>query len=102
MGRVTRAFVGLLLVVAPLAAACESQTRAQRPATATVGDADQPTAIASSNCHADHLGGAFHITLADGSVAHSACVGFGMERIVLALFAAHGTDLGSWPAGVRD
>ena len=68
---------------------------------ATVGDADIPTAITSCNCHQDHLGAAFDIALADGSVAHSACVGFGMERIVLALFSAHGTDLGSWPDKVR-
>ena len=28
--------------------------------------------------------------MANGEVANSACVGFGLERIVLALFAAHG------------
>ena len=32
--------------------------------------------------------------------AHSACVGFGLERIVLALFAAHGLDAGRWPHDV--
>ena len=69
---------------------------------ATVGDPDVPTAIASCNCHQDHLGAAFGLELADGSVAHSACIGFGMERVVLALFSAHGTDLGAWPADVRD
>jgi seryl-tRNA synthetase len=68
---------------------------------ATVGDAEQPTAIASCNCHQDHLGGAFGVHTADGEVAHSACVGFGMERITLALFSAHGTELDGWPAAVR-
>ena len=68
---------------------------------ATVGDAEHPTAIASCNCHQDHLGAAFGIDQTDGTVAHSACVGFGMERIVLALFAAHGTDLAGWPTDVR-
>jgi len=68
---------------------------------ATVGDAEQPTAIASCNCHQDHLGAAFEISQADGEVAHSACVGFGMERITLALFSAHGTDTSTWPAAVR-
>lgn len=68
---------------------------------ATVGDAEQPTAIASCNCHQDHLGAAFGVETADGAVAHSACVGFGMERITLALFSAHGTDLAGWPTKVR-
>lgn len=68
---------------------------------ATVGDAEVPTAIASCNCHQDHLGGAFGIELDDGTVAHSACIGFGMERVVLALFSAHGTNTQAWPASVR-
>ena len=38
---------------------------------------------------------------ADGRFAHSACIGFGLERIALALFAAHGFDPASWPAAVR-
>jgi hypothetical protein len=44
----------------------------------------------------------FEVFTADGAVAHSACIGFGMERIVLALFAAHGTDTDRWPARVRE
>ncbi|MEY2406368.1 MAG: hypothetical protein QOG39_1284, partial [Acidimicrobiaceae bacterium] len=36
-----------------------------------------------------------------GEVAHTACIGFGLERIALALIKTHGTDLASWPAGVR-
>lgn len=69
---------------------------------ATVGDADHPTAITSCNCHLDHLGGAFGISLDDGEPAHSACVGFGMERIALALFSAHGTELSAWPLKVKE
>lgn len=68
---------------------------------ATVANADKPTAIVSCNCHQDHLTVPFQINTADGGVAHSACVGFGMERIVLALFAKHGTNLASWPEPVR-
>ena len=67
---------------------------------ATIANADKPTAIVSCNCHQDHLTVPFGISTADGGVAHSACVGFGMERIVLALFAAHGMTLGSWPVDV--
>jgi seryl-tRNA synthetase len=59
------------------------------------------TAVASSNCHLDHFGHSFGINTADRQVAHSACVGFGIERIVLALFANHGLDPAAWPAGTR-
>jgi hypothetical protein len=34
-------------------------------------------------------------------LAHSACIGFGLDRITLALFATHGTDVEAWPEGVR-
>lgn len=60
-----------------------------------------PAALASFNHHAEHFGLAFGLQLADGSVAHSACVGFGHERIVLALLTAHGFDPAEWPAEVR-
>ncbi len=68
---------------------------------ATIANNDTPTAILSCNCHRDHLTAPFDIQAADGSIAHPAWVGFGMERIALALFSAHGTDTGSWPAAVR-
>jgi seryl-tRNA synthetase len=61
----------------------------------------EPTALASFNYHQDHFASAYGIELADGSVAHTACLGFGLERIALALLRAHGFDLGAWPAGVR-
>ena len=68
---------------------------------ATVANADNQTAIVSCNCHRDHLTVPFEIYTADGEVAHSACVGFGMERIVLSLFARHGSSLAGWPEPVR-
>lgn len=68
---------------------------------ATVANAGAPTAIASCNYHQGHLTTAFGVTDHDGGTAHSACVGFGMERITLALFAEHGTATGRWPADVR-
>ncbi|MDA8296790.1 MAG: amino acid--[acyl-carrier-protein] ligase [Actinomycetota bacterium] len=67
---------------------------------APICSADQPTAITSANCHLDHFGTAFGLRLGD-EVAHSACVGFGLERIALALLAAHGLEFSSWPASVR-
>jgi seryl-tRNA synthetase len=62
---------------------------------------DEPTAIASANCHRDHFGATFGITTPDGNTAHTACVGFGMERITLALFHLHGLDIALWPPEVR-
>lgn len=64
--------------------------------------AETPTAIASFNQHQSHFALAHGITLPDGSPAHTACLGFGLERIVLALLSTHGLDPRSWPDGVRD
>ena len=64
--------------------------------------AEKPTAIGSCNYHLDHFGVAFDIRTADGEVAHSACVGFGLERVALALFKTHGFELSGWPGEVRD
>ncbi len=60
-----------------------------------------PTAVSSFNLHHEHFGSAFGIRQQDGSVAHSACVGFGLERITLALFRTHGLDVRDWPEDVR-
>jgi seryl-tRNA synthetase len=62
---------------------------------------DRPTACASCNYHQDTFGRAFEIRNARGSLAHSACVGFGLERIVLALFRHHGFIVNGWPTPVR-
>jgi seryl-tRNA synthetase len=63
---------------------------------------DEPTAIASCNYHLDSFGTKFGIKTPDGETAHSSCVGFGLERVTLALFKTHGLNLASWPAGVLD
>ena len=42
----------------------------------------------------------FGISAAGGTQAHSACTAFGLERIVLALFAEHGLDPDRWPHAV--
>lgn len=62
---------------------------------------DRPGAVASCNYHQDHFGQPFGIRTADGRTAHSACVGFGVERITLALMLAHGLDTARWPGPVR-
>ena len=56
-----------------------------------------PGAISSSNYHEDHFGHAFDIRDADGSTAHTACIGFGLERITLAVLLKHGLDETAWP-----
>jgi seryl-tRNA synthetase len=66
-----------------------------------VNSVEKPTACLSFNYHQDHFGTTWGIDQADGSVAHTACVGFGLERITLALLRHHGLDLDAWPASVR-
>jgi seryl-tRNA synthetase len=61
----------------------------------------EPTAVASFNYHQDHFATTYGIETATGEVAHTACLGFGHERIVLALLRTHGLDPGSWPADAR-
>ena len=67
---------------------------------AEVADAARPTALVSCNYHQSHFGEAFGIQTADGAPAHTACVGFGLERITLALYRAHGLDTDMWPSSV--
>ncbi|NTJ62977.1 amino acid--[acyl-carrier-protein] ligase [Agrobacterium rhizogenes] len=60
-----------------------------------------PTACMSFNYHQDAFGTKWGLNFADGSVVHTACVGFGLERIALALFHTHGLDVEEWPESVR-
>ncbi|MCX4778467.1 hypothetical protein [Streptomyces sp. NBC_01264] len=57
--------------------------------------------IASANWHKEHFGETFGFTLPDGSFGHSACLAFGLDRILIALRHRHGDDLASWPPAVR-
>ena len=41
---------------------------------------EKPTALVSCNYHEDHFGHVFDIKLTTGGPAHTACVGFGLER----------------------
>jgi seryl-tRNA synthetase len=60
----------------------------------------EPTALASFNYHQDHFADAYGLQAGEGG-AHTACLGFGLERIALALFRTHGLAAGAWPADVR-
>ena len=63
---------------------------------------NKPTACISFNYHQDHFGANWGIRNEAGETAHTACVGFGMERCALALFKTHGLDIDLWPHSVRD
>jgi seryl-tRNA synthetase len=62
---------------------------------------DKPTAVASFNWHQDHFSSKFGIRNSDETLAQTACMGFGLERVALALVKAHGFDPKSWPQAVR-
>jgi seryl-tRNA synthetase len=66
-----------------------------------VARADSPTALVSFNCHEDHFAHAWDLRTADGAYAHTACIGYGLERVAIGLFRHHGFDLARWPATVR-
>jgi seryl-tRNA synthetase len=63
--------------------------------------AENPTAVCSFNFHQEHFGHTFDIKTSDQMTANSACLGFGLERIVMALFKTHGFDVSGWPREVR-
>ena len=67
-----------------------------------VRSAEEPTACMSFNYHKDHFGEVWGLHMADGQLAHTCCVAFGMDRLAVALFATHGVDVDAWPAGVRE
>ena len=62
---------------------------------------EKPTACCSFNFHEGHFGDVFDIRTLDGNVANTACLGFGLERCVMALFQEHGFDPVAWPSEVR-
>jgi len=62
---------------------------------------EHPTALCSFNLHQAYFGMAFDIRSHDGKLANSACVGFGLERIVMALFRIHGFTIAAWPSTLR-
>jgi seryl-tRNA synthetase len=66
-----------------------------------VASEENPTAVMSFNYHQDHFGDVFGIRTSAGRVAHTACIAFGIERIALALFKAHGFSTAQWAPHVR-
>lgn len=58
-------------------------------------------ACLSFNLHGEFFTQRWGITLLDGGVAESACVGVGLERLALALVERHGDRLDLWPPDVH-
>jgi seryl-tRNA synthetase len=63
---------------------------------------EHPTAVCSFNYHQDHFGKIFDIKTHEGQLAQTACLGFGLERCVMALFKTHGMVPAEWPKAVRE
>ncbi len=66
-----------------------------------IADPARPSAVGSCNAHLQHFAEAYGLRLADGSTAFTGCAGFGLERLALALFRAHGCVTAAWPAALR-
>jgi seryl-tRNA synthetase len=60
-----------------------------------------PTACMSFNYHREHFGNVWNMRDERGEPAHTSCVAFGIDRLVVAMFANHSVDLGAWPAATR-
>jgi hypothetical protein len=63
--------------------------------------APRSVAVGSVNLHGAFFGERFAISNGQGEPAHSACVGFGLERWVLALFTQYGFEAENWPESLR-
>jgi seryl-tRNA synthetase len=63
--------------------------------------APRTIACGSFNLHENFFGKTFNITTADGQPAFTGCVGWGLERWVLACFTQHGYDPARWPESIR-
>lgn len=59
----------------------------------------RPISILSSNLHGPTFSKAFSITQA-GRPINTGCIGFGLERMALAILAQHGSDESRWPAAL--
>jgi seryl-tRNA synthetase len=61
----------------------------------------RPTACMSFNYHREHFGQVWGLQDSWGDAAHTGCVAFGMDRLVVALFANHGLKFERWPISAR-
>jgi seryl-tRNA synthetase len=61
----------------------------------------KPTACMSFNYHQAHFGEVWGLYDERHEHVHTSCVAFGMDRLAVAMFANHGTELARWPALAR-
>ena len=66
---------------------------------ATIPFLGKRIAIGSINLHLDTFSSSLDIKQGCDFV-HSGCVGIGYERLLLALYSQHGTDLSTWPSSL--
>ncbi len=60
-----------------------------------------PTACASFNLHLTKMATSFGLMFPDGLPVSTACAGFGLERLALAVVRHHGKDPAHWPEALR-
>lgn len=62
---------------------------------------DEYLAIGSVNYHENFFSKAFNISDSQQTTLHSCCLGFGLERWCLAIFAQHGLEPEKWPKSLQ-
>lgn len=82
-------------------ASFQRQQEAKKELRATLAGDGYDLSVFSSNFHATTFGKAFGITVG-GRPAVSACLGWGLERIVFALLSQHGLEPEGWPEALRE
>jgi seryl-tRNA synthetase len=87
--------------VGKIMAASQRDQRLKFEILCPVLSAEKPTAICSFNWHQDHFSATFGIKTSDDETASTACLGFGLERVTLALLKTHSFDPMTWPKAVR-
>ena len=85
-----------------LAAASQLEQALKFELLVPIHSTEKPTACMSFNYHQDHFGLTWDLKTEAGEPAHTGCVAFGMDRLAVAMFATHGTDIAAWPAGVKE
>lgn len=82
-------------------ASFQRQQEAKRELRLRIPFENRAISCSSSNFHAATFGRAFGIQC-DGRVATSACMGWGYERWVYAVFSQFGLDESAWPKAIRE
>jgi hypothetical protein len=82
-------------------ASFQRQQQAKKELRLLIPAEKQSISVFSSNFHAATFGKSFNITVG-GRPATSACVGWGYERWVYAIFSQFGFDVEQWPEGLRE